>query len=280
VIDLDPRTTLARQDLAEQALEGLVRADRFRPVEAWQCARPAASVRKAPAASAEQLDQLVFGEAFDVLDQKDGWLWGRARRDGHVGWVEKAALAQPVLTPTDRISVIRTYAFPEPDIRSGPPVLLTLNALVTVEARAGRFAKIARSGWVVERHILALDTFERDPVEVAERYLGAPYQWGGRESLGLDCSGLVQQALYACGRACPRDADMQAREAGEAIDRAQGLRRGDLVFWDGHVAVMIDEERVIHANSHHMAVVVEPLAEAELRNREAGVGEPTAYRRL
>jgi cell wall-associated NlpC family hydrolase len=280
VTDFDTRTTLARQDLAEQALEGQVRADRFRPVEAWQCAAPAAAVRKSPEASAEQLDQLVFGEAFDALDRKGGWLWGRARRDGHVGWVEAQGLVQPVLAPTHRVSAIRTYAYSEPDIRSNPAALLTLNALVTVEARAGRFAKVERSGWIVERHISALDEFERDPVAVAERYLGAPYQWGGRESLGLDCSGLVQQALYACGRACPRDADMQAKEAGEAIDRAQGLRRGDLVFWDGHVAVMIDEARVIHANSHHMAVVVESLAEAEVRNREAGVGEPTAYRRL
>ncbi len=278
--DDDPRTTLARQDLAEQALEGVLRADRYRPVEAWQCAVPAAAVRKSPEPGAEQLDQIVFGEAFDALDRKDGWLWGRARRDGHVGWVGASGLAQPVLAPTHRVSAIRTYAYREPDIRSGVLALLTLNALVTVEASAGRFNKIARSGWIVERHIAALDDFERDPVAVAERYLGAPYQWGGRESLGLDCSGLVQQALYACGRACPRDADMQAKAAGEAIDRAQGLRRGDLVFWDGHVAVMIDEARVIHANSHHMAVAVEPLAEAELRQREAGVGEPVAYRRL
>jgi cell wall-associated NlpC family hydrolase len=280
VTDFDPRTTLACADLAEQALEGLVRAKAFRPVEAWQCAAPSAAVRKAPAAQAEQLDQVVFGEAFDVLEQKDGWLWGRARRDGIVGWVEAAAFEQGVLAPTHRVCAIRTYAFPEADFRSRPAALLTLNALVTVEARAGRFAKIARSGWIMERHLAALDEFENDPVSVAERYLGAPYQWGGRESLGLDCSGLVQQALYACGRACPRDADMQAREAGEALETAQELRRGDLVFWNGHVALMIDEDRIIHANTHHMAVAVEPLAEVVIRNREAGVGEPTGYRRL
>jgi cell wall-associated NlpC family hydrolase len=280
VTEFDPRFTLARPDLAEQALEGLVRADRFRPVEAWQCAVPSAAVRKAPDLAAEQQDQVVFGEAFDVLDKKDGWLWGRARRDGYVGWVEADAFAEGVLAPTHRVSAIRTYAFPEPDIKSGPPTLITLNALVTVEHRVGRWAKIARSGWIVERHLAALDEFESDPVAVAERYLGAPYQWGGRESLGLDCSGLVQQALYACGRACPRDAEMQAKEAGEALEGGRGLRRGDLVFWKDHVALMIDEDRIIHANAHHMAVAVETLAEAVERIREAGVGEPTAYRRL
>jgi cell wall-associated NlpC family hydrolase len=280
VTEFDPRLTLARPDLAEQALEGLVRAERFRPAEAWQCAAPAAAVRKAPDLHAEQQDQVVFGEAFDVLDKKDGWLWGRARRDGYVGWVEATAFAEGVLAPTHRVAAIRTYAFPEPDLKSGPSTLITLNALVTVEARAGRWAKIARSGWIVERHLAALDEFETDPVAVAERYLGAPYQWGGRESLGLDCSGLVQQALYACGRACPRDTDVQAQEAGEALAGAADLRRGDLVFWKDHVALMIDEDRIIHANSHHMAVAVEPLAEAVVRIRESGAGDPTAYRRL
>jgi cell wall-associated NlpC family hydrolase len=275
VTDFDPRTTLARPDLAEQALAGVVRAKTFRAIQPWQCATPTAAVRKAPEAQAEQLDQVVFGEAFDVLDRKNDWLWGRARRDGYVGWVEADAFAQPVLTPTHRVSAIRTYAYAEPDYKTAPLALLTLNALTTVERTEGGFAKIARTGWIALAHLSALGAFERDPVAVAERYLGAPYQWGGRESLGLDCSALVQQALYACGRGCPRDADMQAAETGEAIDRARGLRRGDLVFWDGHVGLMIDTDRIIHANTHHMAVAVEPLADAVARNRE-----PTGYRRL
>jgi cell wall-associated NlpC family hydrolase len=275
VTGFDPRTTLARADLAEQALEGLLRARTFRAVEPWQCAAPSAAVRKAPEAEAEQLDQVVFGEAFDVLDRKDGWLWGRARRDGYVGWVEAAAFARPVLTPTHRVSAIRTYAYAGPGYKTAPLALLTLNALVTVERAENGFAKVARTGWIADAHLAALDAFERDPVAVAERYLGAPYQWGGRESLGLDCSALVQQALYACGRGCPRDADMQAAETGQAIDRAQGLRRGDLVFWDGHVGLMVDKDRILHANTHHMAVAVEPLADAVARNHE-----PTGYRRL
>jgi cell wall-associated NlpC family hydrolase len=279
----DPRTLLAREDLADQALEGVVRAERYRPVEPMQCAVPASAVRKAPDVHAEQQDQLVFGEAFDVLDHKDGWSWGRGRRDGYVGWVQSATLAAPVLAPTHRVSAIRTYAFPEPDMKAAPPVLLTLNALVTVEDRHDRFVRVARAGWVVESHLSPLDTFERDPVAVAERYLGAPYQWGGRESLGLDCSALVQQALYACGRACPRDADEQANAAGAAIDAGadySNLRRGDLVFWKGHVAVMVDEARVIHANAHHMAVAVEPLSDVVDRNAAAGIGAPTSFRRL
>lgn len=279
----DPRNTLARDDLAEQALEGIVRARRYRPVEPLQCAAPVAALRMAPAPDAEQSDQIVFGEVFDALERRGDWLWGRARRDGYVGWVEAALLAEAVILPTHRVSAIRTYVFPEADIRSAPPRLLTLNALVTVEETREGLCRIARGGWIPASHLASLDSFERDPVAVAERYLGAPYQWGGRESLGLDCSGLVQQALYACGRGCPRDADLQEQEAGEEIDAGEGfanLRRGDLVFWKDHVALMVDERRIIHANGHHMQVAVEPLGDAVERYRAAGAGEPTRFRRL
>jgi cell wall-associated NlpC family hydrolase len=280
VTDRDPRTTLATADLADQALEGLVRAKLYREVEPRQCAVAAAAVRGRPDETAEQLDQVVFGEAFDVLDDQGAWAWGRARRDGYVGWVETSALAAPVLAPTHRVSAVRTYAYAAPSKTAAAPVLLTLNALVTAEVRKGAFVKVARAGWIAERHLAPLDDFERDPVAVAERYLGAPYQWGGRESLGLDGSALVQQALYACGRACPRDTEAQARETGAPLEPGEHLRRGDLVFWPGHVALMVDPDRIIHANSHHMAVAVEPLAEAVSRFRDAGSGEPSAFRRL
>jgi cell wall-associated NlpC family hydrolase len=264
----DPRTTLAREDLADQALEGVLAAKRYRATTPYQCIQFSAGVRKAPDLHAEQTDQLIFGEVFDVLEQKNGWAWGRARRDGYVGWVEAAALDVEVIAPTHRVSALRTYAFPEPSPMSAPPFMITLNSLVTVEAREGRFLKAARAGWIVDAHLSELTEFERDPVAVAERHLGAPYQWGGRESLGLDCSGLVQQALFACGRACPRDTDLQEAALGRTIARAD-LRRGDLVFWDGHVAWMVDKERVLHANGHQMEVGVEPLAAVQERFADA-----------
>lgn len=271
--DFDPRNTLARDDLAAEALEGIVRADRFARPQAMQCAAGSTAIRRSAGPGAEQMDQLLFGEAFEVLDRNGDWLWGQARRDGYVGWVAQDALTDTIAAPTHRIAALRTYAFPEPDIKSGPPMLLTMNALVTVEGRDGRFARVARAGWVAEAHLGDLLAFERDAAAVAELYLGAPYQWGGRESVGLDCSGLVQQALFACGRGCPRDTDMQGRELGDEIAAAD-LRRGDLVFWTDHVGMLLDEGRLIHANGFHMAVAVEALADAVARN-----GQPTGYRR-
>ncbi len=278
----DPRTTLARDDLADQALEGVVRAERYRRPETLQGVVPAAPLRREPGHHGEQFDQVLFGELFEALDEQDGWLWGRARRGGYVGWVEAGKLAGPVLTPTHRVSAIRTFALPEPDFRAAPPTMLTLNAMVTVEERAEGYARVARAGWVPDTHLADLLSFETDPAAVAERHLGSPYQWGARESTGVDCSGLVQQAFFACGRACPRDADQQELQAGDPIepgDGYAGLRRGDLVFWDGHVGVMADATRLIHANVFHMQVTIEPLAAVIERKRAEGAGEPTRFRR-
>jgi len=274
----DPRITAIQGDLASMALQGLIAAKTYQIPIPMQVSAPVVPIRAAPEGDAEQWDQMIFGEGFDLLAEADGFGWGQARRDGYVGYVDLAALSAPVLAPTHKISALRTYGFSEPSIKSAPIGLYSLNALVTVEAREGRFVRAARAGWFVESQLSPIGQFETDPVAVAERFLGTPYQWGGRESLGLDCSGLVQQAFYACGLACPRDSDMQVAQIGEALDGSD-LRRGDLVFWKGHVGLMKDAITLIHANAHHMAVVSEPLAEAILRIEAAGSGSPTAFRR-
>ena len=172
---------------------------------------------------------------------------------------------------------LRTYGFSAPSIKAAPIGLYSMNTPVAEEGREGRFVKTA-GGWIVEEHLAALGDDAPDYVAVAERLVGTPYQWGGRESLGLDCSGLVQQALYAAGRASPRDSDQQAA-MGEPVE-GTALRRGDLVFWRGHVAMLTSPTDIVHANSTHMAVVIEPLAEAVTRTANRGGGEPTGYRRI
>lgn len=268
----DPRLTLARADLADAALQGEVRAERFEKTQTFHCDVGSTAIRREPGPAAEQLDQLLFGETFRVIETGRGWGWGQADRDGYVGHVMMADLQPGVLLATHRVSALRAYAFGRPDIKSRPLALLSLGALVTVEAEEGRFLKAQGSGWIAAVQLAPVGQVETDPAAVAERFLGAPYQWGGRESLGLDCSGLIQQALHACGLYCPRDSDQQ-QTLGRTIAMAE-LVRGDLVFWGGHVGMMLDGERMIHANAFHMQVEIEPLAEAIAR-----IGEPAALRR-
>jgi cell wall-associated NlpC family hydrolase len=276
----DPRLTPARPDLAARRLEGVVKADRYVQPVVMQASASVAALRRAPEPDAEQLDQLIFGEIFDVLEERDGWAWGQARRDGYVGYLLAEALSAPVLTPTHTVAAVRSYAFAEPDHRSAAVALYSHNALLTIEETRDGFARAARAGWFPERHLRPVTEAAGDsPTALAERLLHAPYLWGGRESLGLDCSALVQQALYAGGRACPRDADQQQLELGHDTPSDQ-LARGDLVFWAGHVGWMVDGERLLHANGRDMAVSVEPLGEVVQRSLDEGRGPPTAYRRL
>jgi cell wall-associated NlpC family hydrolase len=275
---MDARVTPLRDGIASRALEGIVRAEVYLDAKTMACAAPAAGVHRGPDAASEQMDQLLFGEAFDVVEEEGDWLWGQARRDGYVGFVAAAALASRGPAPTHRIAATRSYAFAEASIKSRASGPYSMNSLVAVEAVQGRLANATGAGWMAADHLAPIGSFETDAVAVAERFLGAPYLWGGRESLGLDCSGLVQQALFACGRACPRDTDQQA-ELGREIARAD-FGRGDLVFWKGHVAIGLDAERILHANAHHMMVAIEPLGAAITRIEAAGVGPPTAFRRL
>lgn len=278
VATLDPRITLARPDLARTELEGVVKAERFAPAVLRRVVVPTAPIRKTPDLAAEQLDQAVFGELFDAIETADGFVWGQARRDGYVGYVAEDALG-PLGEPASHwVSALRTYAFAEPSIRAPAFGPLSMNALVSVDGEADGFVHAAGAGWIARRHLRPVGETPTDFVEIAEQFLGAPYLWGGRDSLGLDCSGLIQQALYACGHACPRDTDQQAALGREAP--AAALVRGDLVFWKGHVGVMLDGARLLHANAHHMAVAIELLGEAIQRIDAAGVGQPTAFRRL
>ena len=273
----DARITPIRDGVAGQSLEGLVRAEVYLEPKVLTCVATAAGIHRAPDAASEQMDQLLFGEIFEVIEEEGKFLWGQARRDGYVGFVEAGALARVEADPTHQIAALRTYAFAGPSIKTRASGPYSLGSLVVVEAEEGKLSKVAGAGWMATAHLAPVGEFETDMAAVAERYLGAPYLWGGRESLGLDCSGLVQQALFACGRACPRDTDQQ-EALGQAIGRAD-FGRGDLVFWKGHVAIGLDAERIIHANGHHMMVAIELLETAISRIDAAGVGQPTSFRR-
>jgi cell wall-associated NlpC family hydrolase len=264
-----------RDGVAARSLERVVPADRYVETTVRQAKVPSAPLRRGPSVDAEQVDQVLFGELFEVLDEQVGWAFGQARRDGYVGYIEAAALGAQGAAATHTVRALRTYGYSGPSIKAAPVGLYSMNALVSAEGREGRFVKTA-GGWFIEEHLAPMDQPAADFVTVAEQFVGTPYFWGGRESLGLDCSGLVQQALYATGRACPRDSDQQAA-MGEPVDK---LQRGDLVFWRGHVAIMINEADIVHANGARMAVTIEPLAEAIARTKATGGGEPTAYRRL
>lgn len=244
-----------------------------------QVVSASAAIRKAPDPEGEVATQALHGEVVDIFHREGAFGRAQCRRDRYVGWIEMEAIAIPALPPTHKVGALRTIAFMKPDVKSPARMRLTLGALLTATGRRqGAWMEFDHAGWIHESHIHLLDRFDHDPAAMAERYLEAPYLWGGRESDGLDCSGLTQQAFEACGVLIPRDTDMQAAWAGDPVDPGR-LQRGDLVFWEGHVGIMTSPDRLLHANAHHMMVAEEPLAEAAAR-LEAVAGPVIAARRV
>ncbi len=282
-MSFDRRITPFRPDLADERLRGQVEAERFSMGALRRVTAPVAPVRRHPAPDAALDTEALMGERVRVYDEHEGFAWGQLEADGYVGYLPSSALGGPDAEPTHKVGALRTFLYPGPNLKLPPEGFLSLGTQVTVTAVEGDYARLATGGYVFAAHLEALGAVRPDFVAVAESLLGTPYLWGGKTTLGLDCSGLVQTALAAAGIQAPRDSDMQERELGEPVEVTPdlvGLRRGDLVFWNGHVGIMLDETRLLHANGHSMMVSVEPLAVAEERIRTKSYGPITSIKRL
>ena len=252
----DPRINPWRDDLAAEHLRGEVDAPRFVSGRDRQVCAPVTALRRSPAHGAMQDSQLLFGEVFRVYDRKGAWAWGQAQSDDYVGYVLAEDL-DAVETSTHGVSALRTFIYTDADIKSRPLMVVSLGARLNVVDTRPDFVELSDGAFVFDKHVAPLGSFRDDYIAVAREFIGTPYLWGGRESLGLDCSALVQIALTQCGHACPRDSDMQEQVLGTAVDHAQ---RGDLVFWKGHVGLISEDDCLLHANAYSMSVIEEDFA--------------------
>lgn len=254
----------------------------------YQCAAPVAGVHKAPDAGSAIDDQLLFGQRFHVAEiVDDGWAYGQvqplcAGSPGYAGYVDAGYLTQDITAPSHRVTSLSAPVFINADLKSGILAFYGFGSLVTATDTVGDYVSVA-GGFIHVRHVSPIDAPPIDDfVKAAQLYLGLPYVWGGKSARGVDCSGLVQMALWASGQDCPRDADQQETALGQTLKikpDLSGLNRGDLVFWKGHVGIMEDAETLLHANAHHMMTAREPLNDAARRIQKSA-GPITSIKRL
>ncbi len=280
--DHDRRITPARPTIAAAHLRDRVVAERYEEGSRRTLAAPATPLRAEPRSDFGIDTELLRGEVFTVYDEDaEGWCWGQAEADGYVGWLPAHALMPGDPEPvTHAVSALRTFVYPGPSIKLPVAAALPFGARAAVLSTEGAFSRVAE-GYLWSGHLRPVEARETDFVEVAKRFGGAPYLWGGKTSLGLDCSALVQTALGACGIKAPRDSDLQERELGQPIDpRQEALQRGDLLFWKGHVGILRNRTTLLHANGFTMTVASEPLADVRTRIHAATGADVTSVRRL
>lgn len=261
----DRRITAARPDLAAAHLKGIIAAERYREGRLKQVSQAVAGLRFAPSSDATLETELLFGEAFTVYELKNGWVWGQGALDSHVGYAPAEAFSDAVTVPSHRVTARATPLLTAPDVKQPSRAILPLNAKLHVVEQGDRFSRLADGAYVASTHIAPLGSRAADWVAIAEGFLGVPYLWGGKTFAGIDCSGLIQTALEAAGIAAPRDTDLMETALGEPLPLDAELKRGDLIFWKGHMGAMLDGARLLHASATHMQVAIEDFATARAR---------------
>ncbi|MCV9906282.1 NlpC/P60 family protein [Brucella sp. HL-2] len=266
---LDRRLNAYRPDLADERLSGKVEASRFTAGTLMQVSASVVDLRSEPRPDSGPQTQIIFGDMVRVFEEQDGWSWAQAERDGYTGYVSSASLEKPGADATHMVIVPRTFIYPGSDLRFPHTKALSLGSRVRIvgsaETRGTQYALLENGEALIAGHLASLDQHAPDYVAVAETLLHTPYLWGGTSGFGIDCSGIVQLSMWVSGRKVLRDSDMQQNTLGEIIEpdaNYSNLKRGDLVFWKGHVAICASPDMLIHASGHTMTVTMEPLNDA------------------
>lgn len=272
----DPRLTPANDRIAATHLTDVTPGLSRVAGNPCQVARPIVDLLRSPDGARDR--QLLWGQRVDLYEDRSGKSFVQSHRDGYVGYVDSAALCPPEPV-THWVSAPACHVYQDANIKSPDRTMLSFGSLVNVLSETDRLSETP-SGFIPGVHLLPIGETMDDPVKVAELFLGTPYLWGGNSRSGIDCSGLVQAALLACGQECPGDTDMQQSALGGKVAQHGHYKRGDLLYWQGHVAMVADADTLIHANGTHMSVVYEPISAAIERIEGQGQGPVIAHKRL
>jgi len=262
----DMRTHACNDRVAAIELASVVNDVELVQGEIFQSGVPAANLYSHP--NMENACQLLFGQDFRVLETRDGWCFGQILADGYVGYIQQLDLVK-FEPPTHWVTNLGSGLYKQGDLKAPLISWLPMGSMVAVDSVDIDFACLRNGLFVPRAHLSRINAYDRSFIRVAQKFIGCPYLWGGQTLLGIDCSGLVQVALHACGIQCPRDSDQQVEELGTFLSPKARPDRGYLAYWKGHIGIMLDETNLLHANAHTMSVIIEPLSEVTDRIKKA-----------
>ena len=227
---------------------------------------PSTGMQSKPFESSELETECLFGESVNVLDENLDWVYCKLLTDNYNGWVSKKALGF-IQKPTHRVQTTRSFLFEEKNIKSNVISHLPMGSLLSVIMINGNWATVKlpsfynlKTAHVPKNHIVNVDYRTKDWVKVAEQLLNTPYKWGGRDTLGIDCSALLQLSYQTYGENIPRNTSQQLELQKKVVVNIDDLERGCVIFWTGHVGIMTNNLYCIHANAYHMKTKIEPLS--------------------
>ena len=273
---MDPRLTPANEIVACSTLKGKIKHANFVEAKNYQVNVPFVDLLGSP--DGKRNRQLIYGSKVKYFSAAKGWAFIQNTYDNYVGYVPESTIASET-QKTHIVTAPLAHVFMEPNIKSKNIEILPLAARVSGEMIGNGFLE-TELGWISVSQLKRKTELSKDPVEVSKLLQNAPYLWGGNTTLGIDCSGLIQISLLLCGIDCPGDSDQQMNTLGQNIDIGSPRKKGDIIFWKGHVAWALNERQILHANAYHMATVIEEANEAIERIKKQDNNSVIAHKRL
>ena len=273
---MDPRLTPANEIVACFTLKGKINHSNFVEAKNYQVNVPFVDLLGSP--NGKRNRQLIYGSKVKYFSAAKGWAFIQNTYDSYVGYVPESTIASET-QKTHIVTAPLAHVFMEPNIKSKNIEILPLAARVSGEVLENGFLE-TELGWISVLQLKRKTEISKDPVEVSKLLQNAPYLWGGNTTLGIDCSGLIQISLLLCGIDCPGDSDQQMNTLGQNIDIGSPRKKGDILFWKGHVAWALNESQILHANAYHMATVIEEANEAIERIKKQDNNSVIAHKRL
>ena len=215
------------------------------------------NIHKKPSKFSEVTSQILYGEKFKILSKNKNWIKIKTLFDNYIGYIKNAQYVEK-FKPNYKVSNLKAKIFKKPN--SSSKNWLTLGSKLSVIDENKNYIKIEKNKWIKKKDIKKINHKEKDFIKIFKKFLNVKYVWGGKTYKGIDCSALLQIYFNYNNIFCPRDTKDQINYSkGSSMKRK--FKKGDIIFWKGHVAICLNSKQLIHAYGPEKKVIIMPINE-------------------